>query len=234
VVSNRSINHLAVKIIKLRGDVYSLIPYKTLWVMVNADLWVMVSRTKSVGGGYGIKGVMGYQRYRLRGVRLYVSYVMIQILILKIIISCQFIIHPTFRLLPVTMFPSVPLPSPQTLLDSFLYAARNIETVENSVVECGYEKWSYGDLDVISTGLAIEIKESYGLKPTIATFSENHPYILAVMLATWKLGGIYAPLDHHTPHELVQHMIMNSAPTFVVVPSSDESIKQLLCGIIVY
>jgi len=80
VVSNRSINHLAVKIIKLRGDVYSLIPYKNLWVMVNADLWVMVSRTKSVG--YGIKGVMGYQRYRLRGVRLYVSYVMIQILIL--------------------------------------------------------------------------------------------------------------------------------------------------------
>lgn len=82
MVSNRSINHLAVKIIKLRGDVYSLIPYKNLWVMVNADLWVMVSRTKSVGGGYGIKGVMGYQRYRLRGVRLYVSYVMIQILIL--------------------------------------------------------------------------------------------------------------------------------------------------------
>ena len=121
-------------------------------------------------------------------------------------------------------------PLPQTLLESFLHTARNTETVENDVVECGYEMWSYGDLDVISSGLAIEIKEIYGLKPTIAIFSENHPYILAVMLATWKLGGIYAPLDHHTPQELLQQMIMNISPTFVVVPSSDEPIKQLLRG----
>ena len=121
-----------------------------------------------------------------------------------------------------------PTPPSQTLLDSFLYAARNTETVENDAVQCGYEKWSYGDLDVISTGLAIEIKQTYGLKPTIATFSENHPYILAIMLATWKLGGVYAPLDHHAPQDLLQYMIINIGPTFVVVPSSDEPTKQLL------
>jgi acyl-coenzyme A synthetase/AMP-(fatty) acid ligase len=127
------------------------------------------------------------------------------------------------------MFPPI-LPPSHTLLDSFLLTARNIETVENDAVECGYEKWSYGDLDVISTGLAIEINETYGLKPTVTIVSENHPYILAVMLATWKLGGIYAHLDHHTPQELLQHMITNIAPTFVVAPSSDEPIKQLLRG----
>ena len=122
------------------------------------------------------------------------------------------------------------LPS-HTLLDSFLHTARNFETVENLAVECGYEKWSYGDLDVISTGLAIEIMETYGLKPTISIVSENHPYTLAVMLATWKLGGIYAPLDHHAPQELLQHMIINIAPTLVVASSSDEPIKQLLLGV---
>jgi acyl-coenzyme A synthetase/AMP-(fatty) acid ligase len=122
------------------------------------------------------------------------------------------------------MFPSY------TLLDSFLHTARNTETVENDAVECGYEKWSYGDLDVISTGLAIEIKEICGLKPTIAIIGENHPYLLAVMLATWKLGGVYAPLDHHTPQELLQHMVINIGPTLVVAPSSDEPIKQFLCG----
>ena len=120
------------------------------------------------------------------------------------------------------------LPRSHTLLDSFLHVARNIETVENDAVECGYEKWSYGDLDVISTGLAIEIRETYGLKPTISIVSENHPYILAVMLATWKLGGVYTPLDHHAPQELLQQMIINTAPTLVVVPSSDEPIRQLL------
>ena len=128
------------------------------------------------------------------------------------------------------MLPPI-LPHSHTLLDSFLQTARNIETVENDAVECGYEKWSYGDLDVISTGLAIEIKEVHGLKPTISVVSENHPYILAVMLATWKLGGVYAPLDHHAPQELLQHMIINVAPTLVVTPSSDEHIKQLLRGI---
>ena len=111
-----------------------------------------------------------------------------------------------------------------------MHTARNVETVENDAVECGYEKWSYGDLDVISTGLAIEIKETYGLKPTITIVSENHPYILAIMLATWKLGGIYAHLDHHAPQELLQHMITNIAPTLVVAPSSDEPINQLLRG----
>lgn len=126
------------------------------------------------------------------------------------------------------------LPRSYTLLDSFLHSARNIETVENDAVECGYEKWSYGDLDVISTGLAIEIKETYGLKPTISIISENHPYILAVMLATWKLGGVYAPLDHHAPQEMLQRMIINIAPTLVVAPSSDERIKQLLRGILFY
>ena len=122
------------------------------------------------------------------------------------------------------------LPPSHTLLDSFLHTARNIETVENDAVECGYEKWSYGDLDVISTGLAIEIEETYGPKPIVSIVSENHPYILAVILAIWKLGGVYAPLDHHAPQELLQHMIINIAPTFVVVPSSDEPVKQLLRG----
>lgn len=128
------------------------------------------------------------------------------------------------------MFPSIPPLPPQTLLDSFLHTARNIETVENDVVECGYEKWSYGDLDTISTGLALEIKETCGLKPIITTIGENHPYLLAIMLATWKLGGVYAPLDHHTPQELLQRMIINTASTLVVIPSSDEPIKQLLHG----
>ena len=42
-----------------------------------ADLWVMVCispPTKLVDGrGYGLKGVMGFQKYGLRGVRLYIS-----------------------------------------------------------------------------------------------------------------------------------------------------------------
>jgi len=56
---------------------------KNLWVLptegyglwVTADLWVIVRnspQTKSVyGSSYGLRGVMGYEGYGLRGVRLY-------------------------------------------------------------------------------------------------------------------------------------------------------------------
>jgi hypothetical protein len=32
--------------------------------------------------------------------------------------------------------------------------------------------------------------------------SAKHPYILAILFATWKLGGVFAPLDHHVRLEI--------------------------------
>lgn len=115
----------------------------------------------------------------------------------------------------------------------FISTARHQDTIERDVVECGTERWSYGDLDAISTGLAVELKAAYGLRPIVAVVSENHPYVLAITIATWKLGGIIAPLDHHAPEYLLRQMLINIAPTCVLVPSNAQEAKDTAKGMII-
>jgi acyl-coenzyme A synthetase/AMP-(fatty) acid ligase len=102
-----------------------------------------------------------------------------------------------------------------TLLDTFLFLAQNPRTARDVVIEYGAEQWTYGDLDLISTGLAQELQALHGdgLKPVVVSISENRPYVLAMLLATWKLGGIYAPLDCHAPPDMVKKMVETIAPT---------------------
>ncbi|TFK38563.1 hypothetical protein BDQ12DRAFT_116355 [Crucibulum laeve] len=118
-----------------------------------------------------------------------------------------------------------------TLLGVFLDVARRVDTVERNAVECADQAWTYGDLDVISTGIAIEMKNQYGLHPVVAVVSENHPYVLATLIAIWKLGGIVAPLDHHAPTHLMERMLLNIAPTCVVVPSTDRGVLNVVEGL---
>lgn len=117
-----------------------------------------------------------------------------------------------------------------TLLDTFLIVARESCTADNPVLRCGTEYWTYAELDTISSGLALQIQEKYGLHPTVAVISENHPYVLAILLATWKLGGIYVPLDCHAPVDMVKKMFENVEPTCVVLPTSETALNELLQG----
>jgi acyl-CoA synthetase (AMP-forming)/AMP-acid ligase II len=57
----------------------------------------------------------------------------------------------------------------------------------------------------------------YGPKPVVAIISENHPYVLAILFATWKLGGVFAPLDYQ---EILERMLHNIAPICVLAPST--------------
>ncbi|KAJ7176732.1 hypothetical protein C8R46DRAFT_1077165 [Mycena filopes] len=101
-------------------------------------------------------------------------------------------------------------------------------TRERHVVECGAEHWTYEDLDVVSSGLALALEAEYGhgSRPTVAIIAENLPYTFALHLAVWKLGGIVAPIDPHTPAALLEPMLAKVAPTCVVVPATEESTRK--------
>ena len=120
------------------------------------------------------------------------------------------------------------LDTASTLLDLFESIARS--EVDLDAVECGEERWTYGELDVISTGLALEMHQSYGQKPMVAIVSENHPYILATVLATWKLGGIVAPLDSNVPRDIMKRMLLDIKPTFVLVPPNQLHVQNVIIG----
>ena len=109
----------------------------------------------------------------------------------------------------------------ETFLELFLNLATSPDSIDRDAVSCAGETWTYGDLNTISSGLAKTLGQRYGLRPTAALISENHPYVLAFVLAIWKLGGIVAPLDRNAPSNLMEGMLRNVAPTFVALFSSD-------------
>jgi acyl-CoA synthetase (AMP-forming)/AMP-acid ligase II len=122
------------------------------------------------------------------------------------------------------------VPPGETLLDLFLGLATSSNFIDKDAVSCAGETWTYGDLNTISSGLAKTLGQRYGLRPTVALISENHPYVLALLLAIWKLGGIVAPLDRHAPSNLMEGMLRNVAPTFVALFSSDVHNVRLVQG----
>jgi acyl-CoA synthetase (AMP-forming)/AMP-acid ligase II len=118
----------------------------------------------------------------------------------------------------------------ETLLEVFLGLATSDNFIDRDAVSCAGETWTYGDLNTISSGLAKTLGQRYGPRPTVALISENHPYVLALVLAIWKLGGIVAPLDRHAPSNLMEGMLRNVAPTFVTLFSSDVHNVKLVQG----
>ncbi|KAJ7482780.1 hypothetical protein FB451DRAFT_1236033 [Mycena latifolia] len=113
-----------------------------------------------------------------------------------------------------------------TVLDVFRDQVANPETKDRHAVECGAETWTYDDLDVVSTGLALELETKLGARPTVAIIAENLPYTFALFLAVWKLRGIVAPIDCHTPEELLQPMLKKVAPACVIIPSAEKKTQK--------
>jgi len=121
-------------------------------------------------------------------------------------------------------------PPVTTLLERFLQLARSRAHQDLDVLECSDESWTYADLDTISTCLARGLLAMYGERPVVAIVSENHPYVLAIILATWKAGGIAAPMDYHTPKEILVAMLLDVKPSCALVPAPEIATRQVLLG----
>lgn len=118
----------------------------------------------------------------------------------------------------------------KTLFEQFLFLARSSSTQDLDAIECGEEHWSYADIDAISTGLAADIRKAHGERPTVAIVCENHPYVFATFIATWKLGGILAPIDYHTPKDILMAMLLDIKPACALVPETEASTRRVLSG----
>lgn len=120
--------------------------------------------------------------------------------------------------------------SSSSLLEIFCDNAMGAQTSCLPVLECGDDVWTYSELDIVSSGIAHDLKKQYGRFPKVAVVSENHPYVFAVMLAVWKLSGIFIPIDVHVPSELLSGMLAIAAPTFLLLPESDDVNRRVATG----
>ncbi|KAJ7629735.1 hypothetical protein DFH06DRAFT_1225283 [Mycena polygramma] len=108
-----------------------------------------------------------------------------------------------------------------SLLEVFIKTARDPGTASRYVLECGDSIWTYAELDTISSGLAEELRSTLGHSPKVAVVSENHPFVFALMLAVWKLSGIFIPIDAHVPATLLAGMVDLVNPTCLFLSAFD-------------
>ncbi|KAH8110239.1 hypothetical protein DFH11DRAFT_1514493 [Phellopilus nigrolimitatus] len=109
-----------------------------------------------------------------------------------------------------------------TIIYKFVEAATARGTAGAQSIECCGDSLTYGQLLSLALKIAEDLRLRFGEKPTVAFVSENHPYVLAVILATWLLGGVAAPLDYHAPEALLRGMLEGIRPACVVLPETAE------------
>lgn len=114
-------------------------------------------------------------------------------------------------------------PQEYTLLDAFYALATDPKSSQSPAVECASDTLTYAQLWSVSRMLVEELEMQHGnlAGAVVAVISENHPYILALMLAVWTAGGVVAVLDAHAPETLMEGMLSIIGSSYVVLPSAD-------------
>ncbi|KAJ7618713.1 hypothetical protein FB45DRAFT_1033890 [Roridomyces roridus] len=112
---------------------------------------------------------------------------------------------------------------PASILDIFITTANDPSTCGRRGIECGSDAWTYAELEAMSNAMAHELKDLLGLRPKVAFVGENHPYVFALMLAVWKIGGIFIPIDAHVPPALLDGMLDIVKPACMYLSAVDVS-----------
>lgn len=113
-----------------------------------------------------------------------------------------------------------------TLID--LFRAQVGKTPGAPAVSCGAESASYADLDERSTRAAVQMR-SAGVERgvLVALLAERSIDFLTAMLAVWKAGGAYLPLDPlHPTERYVQVLGQSAAPLVLVEPAFRETLGE--------
>lgn len=111
-----------------------------------------------------------------------------------------------------------------TVIHRFVELALGADTALHSAVDCAGDTLNYVQLLALASALAREVvpESDTQKKPIVAIISENHPYTLAIILATWLVGGVVASLDVHAPEPLLRGMLDTVKPGVVIFPEGVE------------
>lgn len=72
--------------------------------------------------------------------------------------------------------------------------------------------YRYSDLEKLMIGAAAALYNVFGVRPhdAITVISRPSEYSIALMLAAWRIGAIYVPIDPSLPQAKLQHVILDS------------------------
>lgn len=91
-----------------------------------------------------------------------------------------------------------------------LVAEQVAQRPEAAAILCGEQRVRYGELDASAESLAVDLRR-FGVGPEIVVgvLLERSPDMVATILAIWKCGGAYLPLDPELPAERMAWLLEN-------------------------
>ncbi|MEV7022277.1 amino acid adenylation domain-containing protein, partial [Kitasatospora sp. NPDC093558] len=101
---------------------------------------------------------------------------------------------------------------PTTLTTLDVFQAQATATPQAIAVISGDEQWTYQELDAHSSRLAHHLHRN-GVTPgsIVGVSLDRTPHVLAAMLAVWKAGAAYVPVDPTLPAERRAYMLTGTA-----------------------
>lgn len=97
-------------------------------------------------------------------------------------------------------------------------AARVATSPEAAAISAGEETWSYAELDRRSSALASDLRQiGVGPGTVVAALAERSQILVAGLLAVWKAGGAYLPIDPGLPQARREFLLTDSGAVAVLV-----------------
>ena len=106
---------------------------------------------------------------------------------------------------------------PRTVVERF--AAQVARTPDLPALEMGDEKLTYAELDHRSSHLADRLRRlGIGPETTVGLFADRSPELVIGLLAIWKAGDAYLPLDPGHPPARLAYMLEDSQVEWIALP----------------
>ncbi|WP_272037598.1 non-ribosomal peptide synthetase [Paenibacillus sp. JJ-100] len=108
-----------------------------------------------------------------------------------------------------------------TMIEWFESTAKRMPN--QTALVCGADRWSFSELNAKANRLAKMLLENgFGEGSRIAgIMMENRPETIAALLAVFKAGGAYLPIDPEFPQERIKFMLADCNAQFLLTYASD-------------
>lgn len=92
-----------------------------------------------------------------------------------------------------------------------IFESRVIKTPKSVAVKCGNQNLTYGELNAQSNRLARKLRMlGVGTDQAVGVLLPRSPGLITSIVAIWKAGGVYVPIETEFPPERIREMVSGS------------------------
>ncbi|MBV7339139.1 amino acid adenylation domain-containing protein [Chloroflexi bacterium TSY] len=114
-----------------------------------------------------------------------------------------------------------------------IFESQVVQTPNATAVLFEGQHLTYAELNIRANGIAHQLRaQGVGLDVVVALLTERSPDFLAAVLAIFKAGGAYLPLNPHAPAARQGQVLTQSrTPLLLTIESNREVVDEILAGL---